>query len=56
MQVSEMRMLRMIKRVGVTKLDRVRDDDVRNVLIVENIQALTESGQLRWFFTYEKEE
>ena len=46
-QAVEMRVLRLIK--GVTKLDRIRNDDIRRELGVESILHFIERGQLRWY-------
>ena len=47
LQAAEMKVLRLIK--GVTRLDRLRNDDIRNELGVESILDLIEMGQLLWF-------
>ena len=47
LEAAEMKVLRLIK--GVTRLDRLRNDDIRNELGVESILDLIEMGQLRWF-------
>ena len=41
-----MKVLSLIK--GVTRLDRLRNDDFRNELVVESILDLIEMGQLHW--------
>ena len=47
LQAAEMRVLRIIK--GVTRLDRIRNADIRRELGVDNILELIEKGQLRWY-------
>ena len=42
-----MKALRLIK--GVTRLDRLRNEDIRRELGVEGILDFVERGQLRWF-------
>ena len=42
-----MRVLRLIK--GVTRLDRIRNADIRRELGISNILELIERGQLRWY-------
>ena len=46
-QAAEMEVLRLIK--GVTRMDRIRNVDIRNELEIEDILNLIERGQLRWF-------
>ena len=46
-QAAEMRVLRLIK--GVTRLDRLRNEDIRRELGVEDILKFVERGQLRWY-------
>ena len=46
-QAAEMRVLRLIK--GVTRLDRLRNEDIRRELEVEDIFKFVERGQLRWY-------
>lgn len=46
-QAAEMRVLRMIK--GVTRCDRLRNEDIRKELEVESILEFVERSQLRWF-------
>ena len=46
-QAAEMRVLRLIK--GVTRLDRLRNEDIRRELGIDSILDLVEKGQLRWF-------
>ena len=46
-QTAEMKVLRLIK--GVTRLDRLRNEDIRRELEVEDILKLIEKGQLRWY-------
>ena len=46
-QAAEMKVLRLIK--GVTRMDRIRNVDIRNELEIEDILKLIERGQLRWF-------
>ena len=46
-QAAEMRVLRLIK--GVTRLDRLRNEDIRRELEVEDILRFVERGQLRWY-------
>ena len=46
-QAAEMKALRLIK--GVTRLDRLRNEDIRRELGVEGILEYVERGQLRWF-------
>jgi hypothetical protein len=46
-QAAEMRVLRLIK--GVTRRDRLRNDDIRNELEVQNILTYIEETQLRWY-------
>ena len=46
-QAAEMRVLRLIK--GVTRLDRLRNEDIRRELCIDSILALVEKGQLRWY-------
>ena len=47
LQAAEMRVLRLIK--GVTRLDRLRNDDIRRELGIESILQSIERGQLRWY-------
>ena len=47
LQAAEMRVLRLIK--GVTRLDRLRNDDIRRELGIEGILETIERGQLRWY-------
>ena len=47
LQTCEMRVLRVI--MGVTRLDRLRNSDIRRELGVESLLTLIEKGQLRWF-------
>ena len=47
LQAAEMKALRLIK--GVTRLDRLRNEDIRRDLEVEGILEFVERGQLRWF-------
>ena len=47
LQAAEMKTLRLIK--GVTRLDRLRNEDIRRELGVEGILDFVERGQLRWF-------
>ena len=44
---AEMRVLRLIE--GVTRRDRLRNDDIRERLGIEAITTNVEKGQLRWF-------
>ena len=44
---AEMRCLRMIK--GVTRMDRVRNTDIRMELGVESVVEVVQRGQLRWY-------
>jgi hypothetical protein len=46
-QAAEMRVLRLIK--GVTRKNRMRNDDIRKELGVKNILQYIEETQLRWF-------
>ena len=46
-QAAEMRVLRLIK--GVTRLDRLRNEDIRSEMEVEDILKFVERGQLRWY-------
>ena len=46
-QATEMKVLRLIK--GVTRMDRIRNVDIRNELEIDDILKLIERGQLRWF-------
>ena len=46
-QAAEMKVLRLIK--GVTRLDRIRNENIRNELGVEEILKVVERGQLRWY-------
>ncbi len=46
LQAAEMRVLRLI--VGVTRLDRLRNDNIRRELGVESIIEFTERNQIRW--------
>ena len=46
-QAAEMRILRLIK--GVTRRDRLRNDDIREELDVEPILHFVERAQLRWY-------
>ena len=45
-QATEMRVLRLI--YGVTRRDRIRNDNIRQVLKVESVLAIIERNQLRW--------
>ena len=47
LQAAEMRVLRLIK--GVTRLDRIRNVDIRRELGIDDILELIERGQLRWY-------
>ena len=47
LQAAEMRVLRLIK--GVTRLDRIRNEDIRRELGIDKILELVERGQLRWY-------
>ena len=47
LQAAEMKVLRLIK--GVTRLDRLRNEDIRRELDMEGILDFVERGQLRWF-------
>ena len=47
LQAAEMKALRLIK--GVTRLDKLRNEDIRRELGVEGILDFVERGQLRWF-------
>ena len=42
-----MKVLRLIK--GVTRLDRIRNESIRNELGVEDVLRVVERGQLRWY-------
>lgn len=46
-QAAEMRVLRLIK--GVTRRDRLSNDDIRNELNIESILEFVERNQLRWY-------
>ena len=46
-QAAEMKVLRLIK--GVTRMDRIRNVNIRNELEIVDILKLIERGQLRWF-------
>ena len=46
-QAAEMKVLRLIK--GVTKLDKIRNENIRRELEVEDILKFVERGQLRWY-------
>ena len=46
-QATEMRILRLI--FGVTRRDRLRNDDIRASLKVHSILSIIEKSQLRWF-------
>ena len=46
-QAAEMKSLRLIR--GVTRLDRMRNDAIREDLGVESILKFIERGQLRWY-------
>ena len=46
-QAAEMRVLRQIK--GVTRRDRLRNDDIREELNVESVLVFIERSQLRWY-------
>ena len=46
-QASEMRILRLI--FGVTKRDRIRNEDIQKSLNVPSILTVIERNQLRWF-------
>ena len=45
-QATEMRVLRLI--YGVTRRDRIRNDNIRQALKVESVLAIIERNQLRW--------
>ena len=47
LQTAEMRVLRLIK--GVTRLDRIRNVDIRRELAIDDILESIERGQLRWY-------
>ena len=42
-----MKVLRLIR--GVTRLDRLRNEDIRRDLEIDNVLVLVERGQLRWY-------
>ena len=46
-QAAEMKVLRLIK--GVTRLDKLRSEDIRRELHVEDILMFIERGQMRWY-------
>ena len=46
-QATEMRVLRLIH--GVTKRDRIRNENIRSTLSVESILTIIERNQLRWY-------
>ena len=46
-QAAEMKALRLIR--GVTKFDRMRNDDIRRDLNVDSILEVIEKGRLRWY-------
>ena len=46
-QATEMRVLRLI--YGVTRRDRIRNDNIRQALKVESVLAIIERNQLRWY-------
>src|SRR5690606_19463265 len=46
-QAAEMRFLRRI--VGVTRMDRIRNDDIRMDLGVEPLLLSVEKSQMRWY-------
>jgi hypothetical protein len=46
-QAAEMRVLRLIR--GVTRRDRLRNENIRRELGVESVLAFVERAQLRWF-------
>ena len=46
-QATEMKALRLIK--GITRRDKIRNEDIRRELGVESILDFVERGQLRWF-------
>lgn len=46
-QAAEMRVLRLIK--GVTRRDRIRNENIRRELGVKSILTVIEEGQLRWY-------
>ena len=46
-QAAEMRVLRLIK--GVTKLDRLRNENIQRELGLQSILSFIEESQLRWF-------
>ena len=47
LETTEMKMLRRIR--GVTRLDRLRNDDIRQELGVENIITKVRQSRLRWY-------
>ena len=47
LNTTEMRMLRAI--LGVTRLDRIRNEEIRRRLNVMPIEALLRQGRLRWY-------
>ena len=46
-QATEMKVLRLIK--GVTRLDRLRNEDIQRELGIDSILTFIERGQLRWY-------
>ena len=46
-QAAEMRVLRIIK--GVTRRDRMRNEDIRKELYIDSILIFVERAQLRWY-------
>ena len=47
LQAADMRALRLIK--GVTRFDRLRNDDIRREMGIESVLDFVERGQLRWY-------
>jgi hypothetical protein len=47
LRVAEMRMLRM--EMGITKMDKVRNESVRSKMEVENIEEKVREARLRWY-------